>query len=676
MNAKNKKTFDFSDIKRPVITDFIKIKTRAIKAEQAGKVLNLSKTRKESKIKNKYLGKLVFITLVLVIAVGSFVGFNAYQFRDSITKSLKAGLYDLKVTTQNFKPLNPNLDREGILASNQELKLDQSINNLAAKFWPVLKNSLNTYASFKDITLGIVVLLEESTTLLNKSTDLIFNQQGEELISKVKNLKKAIDEIQEKNALLASSAGNLNGLSGSDLDFYLPFQSNLSRFEKFLNVFLPWLESEKEHHLLLVLQNPAVMRPTGGLIETYMDVIINGGKITSINIHDISEADEKLKSSIIPPKPLQAITAPFESADANWFFNFKESGNKILQLIEKSDLYKDITFGGVLAITPKVVSQIIEIIGPIKLTGVDAEITSQNFLAQIQQEDNQNYQLRIIKELTPLVFEKMGTLDVAGKQAFFENFGNWTKSRDLQVYFKDPSFQNFFDGYNISGQPYPISQNFYGDYLALVNSNIGGGKTDLFIKQKLIFKSLIDKSGAVNNNLEIERAHTGLDGKYEFYRVPNQTYIKVFTPKSSQLESAEGGIEKIIKPFVNYDQNDYLADPLVNRVESTKKEYLTYPKVESFIEYDRNVFAIWLKTLAGETDVLKISYSHRLPQSPKSGMKYQLVFENQPGVIGEYIFEIAAPVGFIWEENHSPVFEYKAENISGKLVLELTLVEV
>ena len=42
INAKDKKPADFFDIKRPAITDFVMKKTRAIKAEKAGKILNLS----------------------------------------------------------------------------------------------------------------------------------------------------------------------------------------------------------------------------------------------------------------------------------------------------------------------------------------------------------------------------------------------------------------------------------------------------------------------------------------------------------------------------------------------------------------------------------------------------------------------------------------------------------
>ena len=673
INAKDKKPADFFDIKRPAITDFVMKKTRAIKAEKAGKILNLSAKKTKTKPQNSYLGKFIFVASVLLIITASFVGFNAYQFRGSIIESLKTGLYDLKTVTENFRPLNSNLDREGILASNQELELDQTLNSFAAKFLPTLRNNLNTYSEFKDITLGIVFLFQESAALLNKSTDLIFNQEGEELISQIESIKKTITEIQGKNKTLAASAGSINGLSSSDLDFYLPFQVNLSRFENFLKAFLPWLKSAEEHHLLVVLENTAITRPAGGLIETYADVVLSGGKITSINIHGISEVDKKLNSKIVPPKPLQVITAPFEAADANWFFDFKESGSKILQLVEKSELYRDITFDGVISITPKVVSEIIKITGPIKLAGEEIEITSDNFTMEIQKEEERNYELKILQELTPLVFEKMGALDNTEKQIFIESLASWSKSRDLQVYFKDISFQNFFENYEVSGRPHPISQDFYGDYLALVNSNIDGGKTDLFIKQKLTLNSSIGENGVVNNNLEIERTHTGRDGKYQFYKVPNQIYVKIFTPKSSRLESAEGGIKKTINPFVNYAENGYLVDPLISQVESTRKEYLSYPEIESFREYDKNVFSTWLKTPAGKTDNLKINYTHQLSKSPKDGFKYQFVFENQPGIVGEYLFEISAPVGFIWKENNSPVFEYQGENISGKVFFELTL---
>ena len=674
MKPEDRKPNNFSDIKRPAIGDSLNKKTRAIKPEKAGKILNLKSPRKPVRQKDKVLGKITFVAFIVLLVVIGFVGFNAYQFRESIVDSLRAGLYDLKNITENFKPLNSGLDREGILASNQELDLNQNINNLVAKFWPVLSDSLGTYSSFKDVTLGIIALFQESAVLLNKSTDLVFNQQGEELIAEIEAIKETIDQIVDQNTNLAQGVGGVKELSGSDLDFYLPFQINLSRFQKFLDAFLPWLKSSKEHHLLLVLQNTATMRPTGGLIETYADVVINGGRVTSINIHDISEADQKLDTKIIPPKPLQIVTDVFESEDANWFFDFSESGSKILQLLEKSDLNKNITFDGIIAITPEVVSQTLEITGPIKLTSEDIEIDNKNFLTEIQKEDRGNYQLRILKELTPLIFEKMGLLDPSQKQLFFNSFSSWKKSRAIQIYFKDPSFQNFFDTFEFSGKPQPLSQDFYGDYLGLVNSNIGGGKSDIFIDQKVALNSFINEDGLVNNNLKIERTHLGQNEKYSFFNSANQTYLKIFTPKSSRLEAAEGGLAKTLTPLANYSGDEYLTDSLLSQTESTKKEYLSFSQIESFIEYNRNVFATWLKTPAGKTDIIKINYTHRLLKAPKEGAKYQFIFENQPGIKSRYVFEISAPVGFIWQESKSPVFDYEGENISGKLILDLTLV--
>lgn len=665
----NQKPGSFRDIERPSVSDFVSRKTRSIKADQADRVLNLPKPDRPS-FKKSHFGKFTALALILLVISSIFVGVNAYLFRQDIIESLKIGLYDLRSITENFKPLGGSLSREGIAIPNQEL---ETLNNFVAKFWPLLKDSLDVYSGFKNATLGVIVLMDQSAELLNLSTDFIFGQKGDELISNLETIKSTLDEVVEENALLASSASKVEDLSLPDLDFYLPLQLNLIRFQDFLNALIPWLKSEKEHHLLWVLQNPAIIRPTGGKIETYADITVRGGKILEIDLHDTSEIDEKLNARLIPPEPLQAITASFEVGDANWFFDFAESGGKLLELIEKSDFYKDRTFDGVIATTPKLVEDILSIIGPVKLSQENIEITSENFVSQIQKEDRENTPLRILKELTPLVFERMASLDPSEKQKFFEVFTSSKKARDFQVYFKDPGFQNFFNSYNISGRVFEILRGFYGDYLAVVNANIGGGKTDLFLNQKVTLKSLVGSDGLVSNRLLIERTHAGSGGRYSFYRVPNQNYLKIFTPPSSKFESAEGGMDKIIKPLINFEKNNYLPDPSIEKIEASKKEFLSYPAIKSFTEYGKIVFATWLRTNPGATDTFSLNYTHRLPGSPKENTHYQFVFENQPGASGEYLFEISAPVGFIWQESNSPVFEYKSSDPPARLILDLTL---
>ena len=60
IDTKDKKPADFFDIKRPSVTDFVMKKTRAIKAEKAGKILNLSTKKIGAKTQNSYLGKFIF----------------------------------------------------------------------------------------------------------------------------------------------------------------------------------------------------------------------------------------------------------------------------------------------------------------------------------------------------------------------------------------------------------------------------------------------------------------------------------------------------------------------------------------------------------------------------------------------------------------------------------------
>lgn len=665
-SSKNNSRF-FEDIRKPS------------RARSAGKVFGQRSSKSSLTPSHSHSwGKIIFGILAVLIIAGTLVFINVSSFRASLIESLKTGLNDFRSTAVGFNPFKSKGTPPPLLVVSENLNLDQTLNDLASKFWPLLKNSLSAYSGFREITVQVVTLFQESAVLVNSLPDLIFGQRGAELITQLDEVKIILKNITEKNAELVSIVSRIEDFSTEDFDFYLPFQIDLNRFLEFLTALTDWLKSPTPHHILVVLQNPAVMRPTGGLIETYADLTIHGGRITAININDLSESDKKMMLKIIPPRPLQVITAPFEAAHANWFFDFPTSAEKFIRLVNASGLYQenDIVFEGLVAITPEVMSDFLNITGPIELLKDDTSVNQENFLGQIQKEEGLSYPREILEELTPILFEKLAHLSDTQKQELFDSFTNWQEKKDLMIYFRNPKLEQFFNSYNMTGEIYGLPQGFFGDYLAVVNANILGGKTDIFMKQKIVLASLINNDGIVNNRLVIERKHTGHEGKYRFYKVTNQNYIKIFTPLSVRLENISGGVQKKIRPLINYSQTGYEDDPLVKEIESTQKEFINYPQLESFSEFGKNVFAVWLQTNPKETDTLTLDYVHRLPTPPVPGKTYQFVFEKQAGVIGEYKFEISAPPGFIWQESNSPVFEYESSDPPARLILDLTLKKI
>lgn len=647
---------------------------------------NLIKTHpsKFPVLKKKKLGfGLVFAIIAFCVIGVTLVSFELYNFRREVVRALEEDISNLSSRASDFKIFGNDPEVQKLFDSASKFDLENPIKILGTKVWPLLKNSVGAYDDFQSLTSELFLLMDKAEFLVDHLFEFALKQKGNELIKELEEVKKISTSIIDKNSKLATRASGLKEIAPLGLDFYLPFQSSLARYDQFLTSFLAWLKAPVDHHLFVMILNPSEIRPSGGFLGSYADLVISGGHIKSIDVHDINDLDRAIDLKIIPPEPIQVIATKWKTADANWFFDFPSSAKRILQFAESSSLYNQkqakVSFDGSIAITGNIIEDILKITGPLKIPDTDLVITSENFLLEIQEEiqtarENQStYPKEILKEITPLIFEKLTALDDLNKKKLFSSIGDWISKKDLMIYFKDQEFQNFLSQLNLAGEVYPLPQNFIGNYLAVVNSNIGGNKTDLFINQKVNLVSQIEEEGIVKNHLTISREHGGNKSKYWWHKTPNQNYLQVFTLKDASLENASGGIVKKITQKINYKNSGYLNDPLVVEIESTKKDFLHYPEIKSFQSFGKNIFSTWTKTDAGKKTNIVFDYIDRLSVPLRNGSVYQFIFEKQAGSKGEYNFELHAPVGFVFRENKLPVYEYKTTDPPARVILNLTL---
>ncbi len=616
---------------------------------------------------------------------------NIYAFQSEIISNAKKNFGNFQALASKFKFGNPNNDFNLNSLDQTNLSKDKPFGTDAlAKIWPVLKNSLQTYKSFQAITSNGLKLFNESGQFVNNLPNFIFKRQGSELISRLESINQLLGKIRNNNSELAAISNSFKNLSKIDSDLQIPFNLDIEKLYKFSGAILSWLKGSGDRHLLVLFQNPSEMRPTGGFIGSYADLVVSNGAIKSIDIHDVNDVDNEFDQKIIPPKPVQAIATRFKVADANWFFDFPASAQKIVQFSEDSNLYKKsgTTFDGVIAVSGYAISDLLDITGPITVEVLDANnknkklvLDSKNFLEEIQRQvqtsrsTGDSYPKKIIQAITPSLFGKLASLDEANKQKLFSKFGEWLNDKELLVYFKDPIIENFLSDFNVSGKIYETPSAFSGDYLAVVSANLGGGKSDLFINQNINLQSQINEDGTISNRLLITREHKGNLASDWWYKVSNQSYIRVFTPIGSQLENFSGGFEKVITKR-DYSKGGYVSDPTVQKIESTKQSFLNYPDLLGFTESEKNTFAAWVKTDSGKKSDLSLSYTERLPVAPKSGSTYRFVFEKQSGVNGDYKFQLSAPIGFRWKENGLPIYEFESKNPPGRLIVDLTFEKI
>lgn len=417
----------------------------------------------------------------------------------------------------------------------------------------------------------------------------------------------------------------------------LPALNTASNTTRTLNTILT---KQPRQTLLVLFQNNHEIRATGGFWGSFAIVTIKNGAIESIETPGGGTYDIKgqLDRHLRPPTPMQLIAKEWQFQDANWFPDFPTSADAAIWFLEHANYG---TPDGVIAITPNVLEQIIDITGDIKLTSHNKTLNADNITHELQKaveleyDKEKNKPKQIISDLANILFERVNKLSPSQKIALLSTVHESLNTKDILVYHQDEQLQKQLASAGWSGQ---INQSWNDDYLMVVNHNIAGQKTDEKITQDIIKQTTIHENGTITSDVTIRRSHTGKKGDL-FNGVRNVNYLRVMVPKGSQLIHAAGfnypdeSFFKVPETFETYD--------LITEIERSKRIHAP-SGTHITLESDKTTFGNWTMTDPGETTVVKLTY--RLPfvlkQSARSGLmtamadessSYTLLVQKQPG---------------------------------------------
>ncbi len=424
---------------------------------------------------------------------------------------------------------------------------------------------------------------------------------------------------------------------------FINFQDKIPQFQKYIgdaidysDVLLKLIGKNGPKTYLVLLQNNSELRPTGGFPGTYALVTFDGGYLKKIFVDDIYQIDAGIKQNIIPPLQMQHITVNWGLRDANWFADFPTSAKKI------EDFYKLDGGGqldGVLAITPDVITRMLDVVGPIDMPEYGMKLTSANFLDQIQEEveykADRSKPKKIVSDLQPKFFAKLTEQDKDGWVKIFKIMLEATQEKHILAFFNDPGLQEVAAKNDIAGD---IKQTA-GDYLQVVFTNIKGSKTDFVTENSMALKVATGNGGQIEHELTINRVHKGGDSKYGFYNKTNPAYVRVYAPRGSVFEGIVGQSIVNINPLMHYEDYGFKKDPDLEMLE--KNTTHPYAGVDVSDESGKTVFGFWLVTKPKESKTVTLKYS-----TPAENGRYALLWQKQSGTDGYNMnFNFKIPAG-------------------------------
>ncbi|MEX2054412.1 MAG: DUF4012 domain-containing protein [Candidatus Colwellbacteria bacterium] len=607
------------------------------------------------------VGALVILfSTVLILDIGGGASSIYKQFQ-----RLADGIRNFDTSLDYFGSLNNIEDElEG---------LDERARVLASI--PKLKQVPEIINGLLDIVSTARVLGEDFNSLGSRGLSLSFSGEGEELIrllasirDNMKHLRVVSEDLQLKAAEFGVTGHNLNLIT-----------ADLVTAEEGLSALVSFLDIQEPRRIVLLFLNPSELRPNGGFAGSYGELTLQRGSVESLEVNDIYYPDKFLSLRVIPPPQLQSITPNWGARDTGWFFDFSKSSENLIDYLEASSIYgDDVRFDGVIALNVKVIEDLLKLTGPIDVPEYDMQLDSENFLRELQQEVQSSNvpgenPKRVLQFAAPRLIEALGTLEESSRGKLIEVLALRARNKDVQMYFKDSALDKLLRDLGVDGRPYEIGDDFSGDYLALVNTNIAGGKTDIFVDQYVTLRSEIASDGVVTNDLTVTRYHKGQNEPERWYNRINQNFFKVFTHPDSRLQFISGGENKEIRPLVNYTSL-YSQDADLAELESTRTilQIASDGYAESYVEAHKRVFASWFNLDPGERRSLQMRWrASRI--SLRDSQRFTFVVDKQSGSEMDFDYALVAPEGYYWLESGRDIFRYNSNSLPARVVIELTL---
>lgn len=312
-------------------------------------------------------------------------------------------------------------------------------------------------------------------------------------------------------------------------------------------------------NFLVLLQNNDELRPTGGFLGTYGILEIEYGEIVNFETHDIYHMDMPIKNKlkIDPPVPLKKYLGVdnWYMRDANWSPDWPESSQKIEWFYKQEDALFGKNerpnsfngeFDGVIGITPNFIIDLLSIVGPIKIEGI--EYDKDNFTNLLEYRVEKGY-----VQLGVSSWQRKEVIGVIAKELKNRLFdlpsSRWSEiinvidsniaQKNIIVFVKDQGVEFLLKERGWGGEIKETA----GDYLMVVDANMAALKTD----------------AVVNRNIEysVEQGNNGLfakvtinysnNGQFDWRTTRYRTYTRIFVPVGSQLIKSSGATEGVVE---------------------------------------------------------------------------------------------------------------------------------
>jgi hypothetical protein len=304
---------------------------------------------------------------------------------------------------------------------------------------------------------------------------------------------------------------------------------------------------------LVLAQNEDELRPTGGFITAVANLVIQDGEIMHMEFEDSGELDDWSKPYPAAPWQLKEYmnSQILVLRDSNWYTDFPTTALWVEYLYAYNRSH---SVDGVIAFDQYFLTMVLKLIGPISIDGVSYPITTDNvsyFMrhAKVPPPDNVRpadwKRKTFLNPLAEAVIDKVvnnGDLDL---QALLKTIIRALDERHLIIKVDDPTFTSVVQKHGWDDAVRPGD----GDYLMVVDTNIGFNKTNALVEGNLFYDIDLTDLAHPTSNLTVVRKNNASDQvpcvQWDEGVIPNVdyyptdrcywNYLRVYTVKGTEI---------------------------------------------------------------------------------------------------------------------------------------------
>lgn len=546
--------------------------------------------------------KLIFTILMVFVAVVSISAVAGYFLVYRPAQALMLAVNDLEASGRAVVPYIKSQDLAGTKTQLQQVKSKMVIvrEKLEAFSWtqavPVAReyyadgqaglSGANDLIAAAEITIDGIAPYADVIGLKGLGTSTDGGKTAQDRINFVVNtidkLRPQLDQIGTKLASAQKSLSRIEPNRYPEEFRGIQVRAQLSNglhtlnlASELVNNAKPLLESApyilgttSPRKYLLLFQNDAEIRPTGGFLTGYAVIQVDKGKISTLQSDDIYKLDELFPKKVPAPQPITKylpLVPYWYLRDMNLSPDFKVSMDTFMP---NYILTKSPDVDGVIAVNTQVLVDLLKVTGPIGVPNLgtfSAETDPRCNCPQVFYELQllaggeepvvwDSVSGKIVKApanygnrkafLGPLMFSVLSNVMAQPKSKMPELFNtgiNQINSKNVLAYFKDPTAQAGVESFNMAGRVVEAKDK---DYLMIVDTNFAGAKTNIWVTYKTDQKIEVSSDGSVTKTLSITYSNPqqkavkitearNLNGQF-------RDWLRVYVPKGSELIEAKG----------------------------------------------------------------------------------------------------------------------------------------